>query len=74
MPIAPPEEPFELRPVPTDRMLTTEQVAAILGISVETLRKWRQRRQFLPYFKYDQDAVRYRLSDVLTFIEESAVN
>jgi hypothetical protein len=40
---APPEQPIASQPIPVERLLTTRQVAAILNVEVETLKKWRRR-------------------------------
>lgn len=70
----PPEGSIEVpEPIQVDRMLSTNQVAAILSISAETLRKWRQRRRCLRFYTYRGGVVRYRLSDVLKFIDNSGI-
>jgi hypothetical protein len=72
--IAPPELPIRLEPLPVDRMLTTKQVATILAVSIDVLRKWRQRRKGLRYLRYFDGAIRYRLSDAMKFLEASTVS
>ncbi len=70
----PPPASIEIPKIPVERMLTTNQVAAILNVSAETLKKWRQRRQGLTYACYSDGAIRYRLSDIMKFLEDSTVN
>jgi len=51
------------------RLLTTPEVAELLGVREETLILWRCRRRYpLPFFKIGR-LVRYRRADVLNFIE-----
>ncbi len=51
------------------KLLTPIEVAEILGISAETLNVWRATNRYpLPYIKAGR-LVRYRLSDVNSFIE-----
>ena len=67
---APPEQPINLPPIPVDRLLTTRQVAKILGVSIETLKKWRQRHKHLDFVRFPDGCVRYKLSVVTKFIDE----
>jgi len=53
----------------TDQLLTPTQVAKHLGISIETLNVWRATNRYpLAYVKVGR-LVRYRESDVQSFIE-----
>jgi len=70
----PPPASIDIQKIPVERMLTTQQVAAILNISAETLKKWRQRRQGLTYARYGDGAIRYRLSDIMKFLDDSIIN
>lgn len=55
-------------------LLTPQQVAKILGISVETLNVWRATKRYkLPYTKIGH-LVRYRSNDVEAFIQERTVS
>ncbi|WP_422850844.1 helix-turn-helix domain-containing protein [Bifidobacterium pseudolongum] len=49
-------------------LMTATQVARILGVSTETLRKWRARRMCLPYVRVGRH-IRYRAADVAAFVE-----
>jgi predicted DNA-binding transcriptional regulator AlpA len=52
-----------------EKMLNTEEAAAILGVSVQTLNTWRCTKRYpLPYVKIGR-LVKYRLSSLQAFIE-----
>lgn len=52
------------------KLLTEAQAAEILGIKPQTLTVWRcTRRHELPHIKVGR-AVRYRLSDLMTWLDE----
>ena len=54
-------------------LLNEEQTAEILGVKPSTLQRWRSRGWTeLPYLKI-RYLIRYRLSDVLQFLENSQV-
>ncbi len=54
-------------------LLNEEQTAEILGVRPSTLQRWRSRGWTdLPYLKI-RYLIRYRLSDVLEFLEKSQV-
>jgi len=72
-PTAPPQQPPELEVPPEDPLLTTRQAAVILKVSVESLKKWRQRGIGPAFVKYDSGAVRYQLSVVLQFVNHCTV-
>ena len=51
-------------------MLTTEQAAEVLGMSPATLNTWRcTRKHMLPYVKVGQRCVRYRMTDLLAYLD-----
>ena len=57
-----------------DKLLTPEQVANILGVSVNTLNVWRCTKRYnLPYIKPGR-CERYRNEDVQRFIKEREIN
>jgi hypothetical protein len=73
-PPPPPETPIANRQMPEDTLLTTSQAAAILRVSTETLKKWRQRPGRGPEFiRYPGGSVRYRLSAILKFLADCTV-
>ncbi len=53
-----------------DPLLTTRETGVVMKVSVEALKKWRQRRVGPPFIKYPTGAVRYRLSAVHKFIND----
>lgn len=53
-------------------LMTAQQVARLLGISTETLRKWRAKRKCLPYVRVGRH-IRYRATDVAAFVEQRTV-
>lgn len=50
-------------------LLDERQLAALLRVSVSTLRNWRVGRRGPPFVKLGLRAVRYRVADVERFIE-----
>lgn len=54
--------------------LVSETIAAQLlgGLAVQTLRGWRVRNKYLPYYKLG-GLVRYKISDLEQFLESRAV-
>ena len=66
-PIARPPQPPKLEVPPGDPLLTTREAAVLLRVSVEGLKKWRQRGIGPAFIKYDSGAVRYQLSVVLQY-------
>jgi len=50
-----------------DGMLTTNQVAAMLGVSGATVGSWRRNNENIPYIKMGK-VVRYREEDVKAFV------
>ena len=53
-------------------LMTAQQVAHLLGVSTETLRKWRAKRKCLPYVRVGRH-IRYRAADVAAFVEQRTV-
>lgn len=60
-------------PAPSVRLLTVEDVAAITGLSVETLAQWRSQRRGIPFVKISRNCVRYRQADLDAFLNERIV-
>jgi predicted DNA-binding transcriptional regulator AlpA len=58
---------------PTARLLTAEDVAALTGLSVETLAQWRSQKRGIPYVKISRNCVRYRQSDLDGWLVERIV-
>ena len=62
-----------LAPVTSSPLLTAEDVAAITGLSVETLAQWRSQRKGIPFLKISRNVVRYRQSDLDRWLDERIV-
>ena len=54
-------------------LLTVEDVAAITGLSVETLAQWRSQRKGIPFLKLSRNVVRYRQGDLDQWLAERIV-
>ena len=52
-----------------DHLLTTKQAAPILGVSTAFLERDRWAGARIPYIQIGSRAVRYRMSDLMSFIE-----
>lgn len=66
------QDPNRHSQVADDRLLTSHEVGAMLGISAATLRNWRSVHgaDRLPFVKLNARDARYRRSTVLAFIAE----
>ena len=62
-----------LQTVAENRLLTPEDVAAMTGLSVETLAQWRSQKRGPPYLKISRNCVRYRQSDLDGWVAERIV-
>jgi predicted DNA-binding transcriptional regulator AlpA len=63
-------------PVPaaaSSPLLTAEDVAAITGLSVETLAQWRSQRKGIPFLKLSRNVVRYQQGDLDAWLAERIV-
>lgn len=57
-----------------ERLLRANEAAEMLGVAPQTLADWRcTDRVSLPFVKIGAKAVRYRLSDLVAFIEANRV-
>jgi predicted DNA-binding transcriptional regulator AlpA len=56
-----------------DRCLSERQVAALLGVSIAALRKWRRVGGGPPYLRIGK-LIRYRFSDLQNFMDLCAVD
>ncbi len=54
------------------RLLTPEEVSALIGVPVATLAQWRYRKCALPYLRIGR-LVRYSQADVESFLQRSKV-
>lgn len=63
--------PFRISENPEYVLLSREETAALLGVQTNTLAVWALHQRYtLPYVKVGR-RVKYRLSDVLCFIEKN---
>jgi predicted DNA-binding transcriptional regulator AlpA len=62
-----------LNGIAVTRLLTTEDVAELTGLSVETLAQWRSQRKGIPYLKISRNCVRYRQGDLDGWLSERIV-
>jgi predicted DNA-binding transcriptional regulator AlpA len=63
-----------IKPPPcVGRLLEAADVAAITGLSIETLAQWRSQRRGIPFIKLSRNVVRYRQSDLDAFLNERIV-
>jgi hypothetical protein len=58
---------------PIGALLSPEDVAAITGLSVETLAQWRSQRKGIPFLKLSRNVVRYRQCDLDAWLAERIV-
>jgi len=61
------------RLIAPSRLLSTEEVAEQTGLSVETLAQWRSQKKGIPYVKISRNCVRYRQSDLDSWLAERIV-
>ena len=54
-------------------LLSAEDVAAITGLSVETLAQWRSQRRGIPFIKISRNCVRYQQADLDAWLTERIV-
>ena len=57
----------------TRNLLAPQEVAALTGLSLETLAQWRSQKRGIPYLKLGR-VVRYDLSDVQAYLEGCRVS
>jgi len=56
------------------RLLTTDDVAEITGLSSETLAQWRWLRKEIPFVRLGKKCVRYRQSDIDAWLKKRLVS
>ena len=57
-----------------DKLLTRKQAAELLHCKESTLATWKSTKRYsLPYIKIGKN-IRYKLSDIITFIEKNTYN
>jgi predicted DNA-binding transcriptional regulator AlpA len=55
------------------RLLSADDVAAVTGLSPETLAQWRSQKRGIPFIKISRNCVRYRQSDLDCWLSERTV-
>ena len=56
------------------KLLTTDDVAEITGLSPETLAQWRWLRKEIPFVRLGKKCVRYRQSDIDAWLAKRLVS
>jgi excisionase family DNA binding protein len=59
---------------PIPRLLTTDDVAEITGLSPETLAQWRWLKKEIPFVRLGKKCVRYRQSDIDAWLAKRLVS
>jgi excisionase family DNA binding protein len=59
---------------PVTKLLTTDDVAEITGLSTETLAQWRWLRKEIPFVRLGKKCVRYRQSDIDAWLAKRLVS
>ena len=54
-------------------LLKVEDVARVTGLSPETLAQWRSQKRGIPFIKISRNCVRYRQSDLDSWLVERTV-
>jgi predicted DNA-binding transcriptional regulator AlpA len=65
---------LQAQALPLTRLLTTEDVAEIAGLSPETLAQWRWLKKEIPYVRLGTKCVRYRQSDIDAWLAKRLVS
>lgn len=58
----------------TTKLLTTDDVAEMTGLSPETLAQWRWLRKEIPFVRLGKKCVRYRQSDIDAWLVKRLVS
>jgi len=54
--------------------INEKEASRIMGVALQTLRNWRSQRKGPSYFVVSARMIRYRLSDLIDFMEQRKVN
>jgi predicted DNA-binding transcriptional regulator AlpA len=54
-------------------LLRAEEVAEVTRLSIETLAQWRSQRRGIPFVKLSRNCVRYRQTDLDSWLAERTV-
>jgi hypothetical protein len=55
------------------RLLCAKEIADATGLSIETLAQWRSQKRGIPYIKISRNCVRYRQTDLDSWLVERTV-
>ena len=55
------------------RLLCAKKIADATGLSIETLAQWRSQKRGIPYIKISRNCVRYRQTDLDSWLVERTV-
>jgi excisionase family DNA binding protein len=66
--------PGEPPAAPMQKLLTTDDVAAMTGLSPETLAQWRWLKKEIPFVRLGKKCVRYRQSDIDAWLAKRLVS
>jgi predicted DNA-binding transcriptional regulator AlpA len=61
------------RKLGNQELLKAEDVARVTGLSPETLAQWRSQKRGIPFIKISRNCVRYRQSDLDSWLVERTV-
>jgi predicted DNA-binding transcriptional regulator AlpA len=61
------------RKLGNQELLKPEDVARVTGLSPETLAQWRSQKRGVPFIKISRNCVRYRQSDLDSWLVERTV-
>ena len=56
------------------QIINEKEAAHLLSVGVQTLRNWRHLRKGPPYIKISSRSVRYRISDLGSFMEARKIH
>lgn len=56
------------------KLLTTDEVAEMTGLSPETLAQWRWQKREIPFVRLGKKCVRYRQSDIDAWLSKRLVS